>query len=130
MFATVLLVAFAFGQAGPDKAITDAEKKEFLEVLAKLPSRGEFFTEEAVSKAVPYTRVLLALTEKDLGKGNLYPFLALSRGLIERKEARRYALTIIFSFFAPFASSLKKGSPIVQSLPKVGGLGVEIGGAL
>src|SRR5262249_11499346 len=92
MSATICLVALALGQAQPDKAVTAAEKREFLEALAKLPSRGEFFTEDAVTKAVPYTRVLLALTEKDLENRDLYPFLALSRGLIDRKEPRQYGI--------------------------------------
>jgi hypothetical protein len=92
MAATILLVALACGQPQPEKAVTDAEKKEFFEVLAKLPHRGEFFTEEAVTKAVPYTRVLLALTEKDVGQRDLYPLSALSSGLARRKESRRYAV--------------------------------------
>jgi len=37
--------------------------------------------------------VLLALTEKDLEKRDIYPFLALSRGLIGHKEARQYGIT-------------------------------------
>jgi hypothetical protein len=93
MSTTMLLVALALGQAQPEKAVTDAEKKEFLEVLAKLPSQGEFFTEEAITKAVPYTWVLLALDKKDLAKYELYPFVALSRGLIDRKEPRQYGIT-------------------------------------
>ena len=68
MSATLLLVAFAFGQPQPEKAVTDNEKKEFLKLLATLPTRGEFFAEEAIPKAAPYTRVLLALTDKDLEK--------------------------------------------------------------
>jgi hypothetical protein len=93
MSVTILLLALALGQAQPGKAVTDAEKREFLEVLAKLPTKGEFFTEEAVTKAVPYTRVLLALTKKDLDHRDLYPLLALSRGLIDRKEPRHYGIT-------------------------------------
>jgi hypothetical protein len=92
MSATILIVAFAFGQAQPEKAVSDAEKKEFLKLLAKLPSRGEFFTEEAVQKALPYTRILLALTQKDLERHDIYPFLALSSGLMGHKEARQYAI--------------------------------------
>jgi hypothetical protein len=92
MCATILLVLLALGQARPDKPVTDAEKKEFLELVAKLPTQGEFFTKEAITKAVPYTRVLLALTESDLGQRDLYPFLALSRGLIDRKEPRQYGI--------------------------------------
>jgi hypothetical protein len=91
MPATVLLIALAMGQPQPEKPVTEAEKQEFLKLLATLPSKGEFYTDEAVKKAVPHTRVLLALTEKDVGKGDLYPFLALSSGLAGHKEARQYA---------------------------------------
>jgi hypothetical protein len=56
------------GQSQPEKAVTDEEKKEFLKLLATLPTRGEFFAKEAIPKAAPHTRVLLALTEKDLEK--------------------------------------------------------------
>ena len=91
MYATLLLVALALGQAQPQKPVTDAEKKEFLKLLVSLPTRGEFFAEEAIPKAAPYTRVLLALTEKDLEKCDIYPFLALSAGLMGQKDARQYA---------------------------------------
>ncbi len=92
MTATILLVALALGQAQRDTVVTDAEKKEFLDLLAKLPTNGEFFSDEAVTKAVPYTRVLLALTEKDLGQRDLYAILALSRGLLDRKAQREYGI--------------------------------------
>jgi hypothetical protein len=91
MYATLLVIAFALDHPQPEKAVTDVEKKEFLKLLATLPTRGEFFAEDAVPKAAPYTRVLLALTEKDLEKYDLYPFLALSAGLMGHKEARQYA---------------------------------------
>jgi hypothetical protein len=91
MTATILLVACALGQAQPEKTVTDAEKTAFLKLLATLPTEREFYTEEAVKKAVPYTRVLLALTEKDLKEHGIYPFLALSAGLMGHKEARQYA---------------------------------------
>jgi len=81
----------ALAESQPEKTVTDAEKKEFLKLLATLPHRGEFFAKEAIPKAAPYTRVLLALTEKDLEKFDLYPFFALSAGLMEDKEARQYA---------------------------------------
>src|SRR3954454_2610772 len=93
MSGTLLLLALVFGPTQPEKEVTDGEKKAFLKELAKLPTRGEFFTEEAVTAAVPYTRVLLALTEKDLEKYDLYPFVALSRGLMGRKEPRQYGIT-------------------------------------
>jgi hypothetical protein len=88
--ATLILVVLALGQTQPEKAVTAAEKAEFFAVLAKLPTRGESFTAEAVTKAVPYTRILLALTEKDLEGRDLYPLLALSSGLMDRKEPRQY----------------------------------------
>lgn len=93
MSAIILLVALAPAQVEADKPVTAAEKKEFLELLAKLPAKGEFFTEKAIAKAAPHTRVLLALTEKDLGDADLYPLLALSSGLLEQKEPRQYGLT-------------------------------------
>ncbi|MGH7169267.1 MAG: hypothetical protein ACRELG_03185 [Gemmataceae bacterium] len=93
MSATVLLVALVLAQFQDDKPVTDAQKKAFLELLAKLPTKGEFFTAEAIAKAVPHTRVLLALTEKDVGDRDIYPFLALSSGLLERKKPRQYGLS-------------------------------------
>jgi hypothetical protein len=90
MSATFLLVTLAFGLAEAKKDVTEAEKKAFLKELAKLPTRGEFFTEKAIKKAVPWTRVLLALTKKDLEKHDIYPFLALSSGLLDHQEPRRY----------------------------------------
>jgi hypothetical protein len=93
MTTSILLIALAIGQPQGEKAVTAAEKKAFLKLLAKLPSKGEFFTDEAVKKAVPYTRVLLALTEKDLAGYDPYPFLALSAGLMDHKEPRRYGRT-------------------------------------
>ena len=92
MSVATLVVSFALGPVPAEKAVTDTEKKQFLEMLRQLPHEGEFYTDEAVAKAVPYTRVLLALTDKDLEKRDLYPFLALSRGLFEHKEARTYAV--------------------------------------
>jgi hypothetical protein len=103
MTATVILLALALllGQAQPEKAVTPAEKRELLEVLAKLPTKGEFFADEGVTKAVPYTRVLLELTEKDLENRDLYGLLALSRGLVDRDEPRRYGLTHFDSIAHP-----------------------------
>src|SRR4051794_24509671 len=87
MFAVLLAFGMTadieYQQAG---AVTDAEKKEFIKLLMALPTEGEFFTSEAVAKAVPYTHVLLALTEKDIKEYDLYSFLTLSRGLLDRKD--------------------------------------------
>ena len=103
MTSTEILLALALllGQAQPEKAVTLAEKREFLEVRAKLPTKGEFFADEGVTKAVPYTRVLLALTKQDLENRDLYGLLALSRGLVDRDEPRRYGLTHFDSIAHP-----------------------------
>jgi WD40 repeat protein len=98
----------ALGQAPPPpqgpKGVTAAEKRVFLKLFEKLPTEHEgFYTEEAIDKAEPYTRVLLALTEKDIEqygmslgikKENIctYPFAALSAGLLERKGPREYVV--------------------------------------
>ena len=73
MIAIILLIALAIGQEQPERPVTDAEKKDFLALLPRLPTKKEFFADEAITKAIPYTRVLLALTEKDLEKRELYP---------------------------------------------------------
>jgi hypothetical protein len=88
----MLVLALAVSPSQAEKEVTAADKKDFLELLGKLPTKGEFFTDEAVQKAVPHTRVLLALTPKDIEKYDIYPFLALSRGLLDRKEQREYGV--------------------------------------
>ena len=85
-----LVFVFAPAQATPE--ISDAQKKEFIELLKKLPTKGEFYTEEAVQKAAPHLPVFFALTEADIKKYDIYPFLALSRGLADKKEHRDYAV--------------------------------------
>jgi hypothetical protein len=92
MAAATLLLGLAFLRAEAEKQITATEKKAFLELLPRLPTHGEFFTDEAVQKAMPHTRVLLALTPKDIEKCDIYPFLALSRGLLDCKEQRDYGV--------------------------------------
>ena len=92
--------------APQEEKVTAAEKKEFLKLLKSLPTKGEFFTDEAIDKAAPYIRVLLALDAKDLEGYDLYPFLALSGGLLERKKQRDYGVkhfaTIAHSTLKPF----------------------------
>jgi hypothetical protein len=92
MSLAFMVLTFTIGFAEPDKPVSDAEKKEFLELVAGLPTKGEFFTDEAVKKAAPHTRALLALTEKDLEKHDLYPLIALSSGLMGHHESRDYGL--------------------------------------
>lgn len=90
MGATALFIAVVLGWQAPEQSVTAQEKEKFLELLRALPHKGEFFTAEAIVKAAPYTRVLLALTEKDVGERDIYPFLALSRGLVDREGSRKY----------------------------------------
>ena len=79
--------------AQSSSAISVSQKQEFIRLLHDLPHQGEFFTDEAVSKAAPYVPVLLALTEKDLDGLDFYPFAAISRGLCDRKPQREYVLS-------------------------------------
>jgi hypothetical protein len=92
MSASLFLIPLALAQPQPEKAVTAADKKAFFKLLATLPTRGEFFAEEGIAKAVPYTRVLLSLTEDDLKGRDIYPFLALGAGLMAHKEAREVGL--------------------------------------
>ena len=72
--------------------VSDAQKKEFIELLRTLPSKGEFYTEEAARKAAPYLPVLFSFTEKDIKKDDLYPFFAISVGICQVRERRVYAV--------------------------------------
>ncbi len=92
MFFTIFIIGLTTPTCQESKRVTVAEKKEFLKLLETLPSKGEFFTKEAIDKAAPYTRVLLALTPKDIEKYDIYRFLALSRGLLDRKKYREYGV--------------------------------------
>lgn len=73
--------------------VSDAQKTEFIELLKTLPSKGEFYTEEAARRAGPYLPVIFSLTEKDIEKYELYPFVAISVGISADKERRAYALS-------------------------------------
>lgn len=88
-FLTALLI-FAPGQ-GSDQ-FSNVRKKEFIDLLRALPTKGEFYTNEAVVQAGPYLPVLLALTEKDIEKYDIYPFAAISRGLCDHPEHRTYVV--------------------------------------
>lgn len=73
--------------------VSPQEKKDFLELMTKLPSRGEFYTDEAVQKASPYLHVLLSLDKKDITENHYFAILALNRGLHDaKKEHREYAV--------------------------------------
>lgn len=93
MLTTLLAIVLTVSPSQASNKITDAQKKEFIEILRTLPVKGEFFTDEAVKRAEPYLPVLLSLTEKDIEGYDIYPFLALSRGLADHKEHRDYAVS-------------------------------------
>lgn len=89
VFLTILLV---LTPSQASNQISEAQKKEFIELLGTLPHKGEFFTDEAVEKAGPYLPILFALTEKDIEEYDIYPFAAISRGLFDQKKHRDYAV--------------------------------------
>lgn len=86
----LFLILFAPMQT-PANQVSEVQRKQFVELLKTLPHKGEFFTEDAVKKAGPYLPVLFALTDKDLEGYDIYPFVAISRGLCDVKEHRLYA---------------------------------------
>ena len=96
MRSTIVLIliclSFATPIADDSKSVNAAEKREFLELVRKLPTEGEFFTDKAIRKAAPHIRVLFALTEEDLEQGDIYPFAALSTGLCRDRKYRKYGV--------------------------------------
>jgi hypothetical protein len=92
MIAAFLSILLVFAPSQAANQVSEAQKKDFIELLKTLPTKGEFFTEEAIDKAGLYLPVLYALTEKDIEKYDIYPFVAVSRGLCDRKVHRDYAI--------------------------------------
>ena len=88
-FLTILLALTPYQAANQ---VSVAQKKEFIKLLQILPYEGEFYTDEGIEKAGPYLPVLFALTEKDIKRYDIYPFVALSRGLCDQKKHRDYAV--------------------------------------
>jgi len=90
----VILICLGFATAIADDShsVSATEKREFLALVRKLPTEGEFFTDKAIRKAAPYIRVLFALTEQDLEQGDIYPFAALSAGLCRDRKYRQYGV--------------------------------------
>lgn len=75
------------------------ERREFLEFVAQLPTQNEFFSDVGVNQAIPYARVLLAVTKEDedryasergIKEHDIYPLMALSAGMAERPEVRAF----------------------------------------
>jgi hypothetical protein len=79
-------------QGAATKEVSDAQKQEFIRLLKTLPKCGEFYCDEAIEKVRPYLPVLFALSEKDLEKLDIYPFLAISQGLLALPEHREYGV--------------------------------------
>jgi hypothetical protein len=87
----LLMLLVLTPQQPPANQISNAQKKDFLNLLKTLPHKSEFFTDDAINTAGPYLPVLFALTDKDIEGYDIYPFAALSRGLCDIKEHRQYA---------------------------------------
>ncbi len=92
MITAFLIILLTFTPCQATNQVSDAQRKEFIGLLKTLPTKGEFYTDEAVKKAGTYLPVLFALTEKDIEKYDVYPFAAISRGLCNQKEHRDYAV--------------------------------------
>jgi hypothetical protein len=94
MLHFVLALSLGAQASAPDiTKVTSQEKKDFLELMKKLPSRGEFYTDEGVQKASPFLHVLLSLDRKDVTENHYFAILALSRGLHDsKKEHREFAV--------------------------------------
>jgi len=88
--ANLLAVVLVFGQGLHQ--VSTSDKSEFIGLLRTLPTKGEFYSEEAVRKAGPYMPTLFSLTEADIRKYDFYQFGAISRGLCDQKDQRDYAV--------------------------------------
>jgi hypothetical protein len=92
MIAAFLITLLVLTPSQASGQISDAQKKEFVELLRTLPHEGELYTDEAIEKAGPYLPVLFALTGKDIEEYDTSPFAAISRGLSGQKKNRDYAV--------------------------------------
>ncbi len=72
--------------------VTTAHKQEFINLLETASHQGEFFTAEGIDQLAPHVETLFALTPEDISSYDLYPFLALSRGLCDRQRYRDYGV--------------------------------------
>jgi len=118
---TITPIQLGHGVSGMQakREVSDAEKKEFLELLKTLPYRGEFYTEEAARRASPYLPVLFSLTEKDTENYDFYSLVAISVGICRDKERIAYAVTHFSEirhpklklFWAVFLFNRKEVSP-------------------
>jgi len=88
-FLAILMIPIPVQATNP---ISKAQKQAFIQLLKTLPTKGEFYTDEAAKKAGPQMSVLFALSEKDIQKYDLYPFLALSRTLCDDTKYRDFGV--------------------------------------
>lgn len=87
-----ILLFFSSAESQTGNEISNVQKEDLIKLMKTLPVKGEFFTDEAIDKAQNSLPVLFAFTEKDLEQYDIYAFLALSRGLADRKNHRDYAV--------------------------------------
>lgn len=73
------------------ESVSSDDKKKFTALLKTLKAKGEFFTNESIEKTIPYQKVLFAFTEKDIADHALYPYLAVTSGMMEHQQCREYA---------------------------------------
>ena len=90
MFIALTILLYLGTSVGYIPQDSDSQKREFIALVATLPTKGEFFTDEAIDRAEPELPVFFSLTEADLKDRDLYPFFALSRGLCDRPVPREY----------------------------------------
>jgi hypothetical protein len=89
---TFILLFFSYAESQTVNKVSDVQKEDLIKLLKMLPVKSEFYTDEAINKAQNSMPILFAFSEKDLEKYDIYPFLALSRGLADRKNHQEYAV--------------------------------------
>jgi len=89
-----LVIPFCLGACQMQGGISLKQKRNFIDLVKELPagSGGEIYTADAITQANPYLPVLLALDDVDVGMEDIYPFIALSRGLCDQAQNRDYVI--------------------------------------
>ena len=101
MIAVILLALLVLVPFQASNQVSDAQKKEFLILLQRLPFEGEFYTDEAIEKAGRYLPVYSRL-QRDIAKYDILSFcryqprlaikrnIAIMRSIILRKSSTRH----------------------------------------
>ncbi len=89
LFVVICFLAPCLAQQ--TESISNDDKRKFVILLKSLKTKGEFFTDESIEKTIPYQNILFAFTEKDLSGQDIYPYLAISSGMMEYQQCREYA---------------------------------------